>query len=114
MTIASALLALLIATGSPASDSSGPALLDFSAEWCGPCRQTAPAVEQLIRSGYPVRKIDIDREPALRERYDVQAVPTFIVVDESGKRARSKVRPAIGRRARAVLQDGDCQGGTPG
>jgi thiol-disulfide isomerase/thioredoxin len=60
-------------------------LLDFHAEWCGPCRKARPAVEQLIRKGYPVRTIDIDKEPGLRERYQVEAVPTFIVVDESGR-----------------------------
>ncbi len=62
MTIASVLLALLTATSSPASDSTGPALLDFHAEWCGPCHKMRPAVEQLIRKGYPIKTIDIDQE----------------------------------------------------
>ncbi len=85
MTIASLLLALLTATNAPASDSSGTVLLDFHAEWCGPCRKARPAVEQLVRKGYPIKTIDIDKEPTLRERYHVEAVPTFIVVDGSGR-----------------------------
>ena len=60
-------------------------MLDFHAEWCGPCRTMRPAVEQLIRKGYPIKAIDIDQEPELRQRYHVDSVPTFIVVDGSGR-----------------------------
>jgi thiol-disulfide isomerase/thioredoxin len=86
MTFASLLLALLTATNTPASDASaGPALLDFHAEWCGPCQKARPAVAQLIRQGYPIKTIDIDQEPKLRARYHVEQVPTFIVVDGAGR-----------------------------
>jgi thiol-disulfide isomerase/thioredoxin len=86
MTFASLLLALLTATNSPASDASdGPALLDFHAEWCGPCHKARPAVAQLIRQGYPIKTIDIDQEPKLQARYHVKQVPTFIVVDGAGR-----------------------------
>jgi hypothetical protein len=43
-----------------------------------------PAVDQLARKGYPIKSIDIDRSPSLREKYGVEAVPTFIVVDVAG------------------------------
>jgi thiol-disulfide isomerase/thioredoxin len=85
MTIASVLLALLTATSTPAGDSARPALLDFHAEWCGPCKKMRPAVEQLIRLGYPIKAIDIDQEAQLSRRYHVDSVPTFIVVDGSGR-----------------------------
>ena len=85
MTIASVLLALLTASSTPAGNSTGPALLDFHAEWCGPCHKMRPAVEQLIRKGYPIKTIDIDQEAQLRQRYHVESVPTFIVVDGSGR-----------------------------
>jgi thiol-disulfide isomerase/thioredoxin len=86
MTIASLLLALLTATSSPpASAESGAVLLDFHAEWCGPCKQMRPAVQQLVHNGYPVKSIDIDRSPRLASRYHIEAVPTFIVVDSAGE-----------------------------
>jgi thiol-disulfide isomerase/thioredoxin len=83
MTIASLLLALITALPSSVATSE-PVLLDFHADWCGPCRQMRPAVEQLARKGYPIKSIDIDRAPDLRDRYGVDAVPTFVVVDQSG------------------------------
>ena len=83
MTIASLLLALVTALPSSAATSE-PVLLDFHAEWCGPCRQMRPAVAQLSRKGYPIKSIDIDQAPDLKEKYGVDAVPTFIVVDPAG------------------------------
>ncbi len=86
MTVATLLLALLTATN-PSSDG-GPSdavLLDFHADWCGPCQKMRPAVDQLSRKGYPVKSINIDRSKAIADRYGVQAVPTFIVVDRSGR-----------------------------
>ena len=84
MTIASLLIALVTALPSSAA-ASEPVLLDFHADWCGPCRQMRPAVEQLSRKGYPIKSIDIDRAPELKEKYGVDAVPTFIVVDSQGR-----------------------------
>jgi thiol-disulfide isomerase/thioredoxin len=85
MSIAPLLLAFLSVAGAPPADSSsGAVLLNFHAQWCGPCRQVRPAVEQLMRDGYPVKRIDIDEEPDLQRRYRVEGVPAFIVVDRAG------------------------------
>ena len=84
MTIASLLITLITALPSSAATSE-PVLLDFHAEWCVPCRQMRTAVAQLSRKGYPIKSIDIDQAPDLKEKYGVDAVPTFIVVDSQGR-----------------------------
>lgn len=82
MTIAALFLALI---ATPNLDQSRlPVLLDFQADWCGPCRQMRPAVKQLIDNGYPVKEIDVDQSPEVAARYGVKGVPTFIVVDSAG------------------------------
>jgi len=44
-----------------------------------------PAIEQLTEAGLPIKAIDVDQSPKLAERYSVQSVPTFIVIDSNGK-----------------------------
>ena len=55
-------------------------LLEFSAAWCGPCRSVAPTVERLAAEGYPIRPVDVDREPQLARQYGVTGVPCFVLL----------------------------------
>jgi len=64
-----------------------PVLVDFFAEWCGPCKLMKPVLEELhLRMGNKVRilKIDIDRSPSVADTMQVQSVPTLMLF-QNGK-----------------------------
>ncbi|MDY0166024.1 MAG: thioredoxin domain-containing protein [Thermoguttaceae bacterium] len=64
-------------------------LLDFYADWCGPCRAMHPTVQALGAKGYPVRKVNVDREPDLAKRHGVTALPTFVMLANGKEVART-------------------------
>lgn len=57
-----------------------PTLLEFTADWCGPCRQMQPVIGQLKAAGYPVREVNVDRERDLVTKYGVDGIPCCVLV----------------------------------
>ena len=69
---------------------SGTALVDFYADWCGPCRMVSPIVDEIAeeRSDITVGKVNVDDENALAMKYGVMSIPTLIVFNNGKEKAR--------------------------
>jgi thiol-disulfide isomerase/thioredoxin len=76
-TMLTAQLATLLLAVSSTGDTM---LLDFRADWCGPCRQMDPVVQQLTAAGYPVRQVNIDQQRELAAKFRVESIPCFVLV----------------------------------
>lgn len=79
-----------------------PTLVDFYADWCGPCRMVAPTVEEIAaeRTDINVVKVNVDNSPELAIRYGVSSIPTLILFKNG-----EPTNKAVGVRSKAQLID---------
>jgi len=81
----------------------GLVMVDFWAEWCGPCRAVAPALEAIAEESdgeVTLMKVNIDENPGLAARYEIRSIPTILFVKDG-----EVVDRVVGAVPRAKLQD---------
>ena len=96
------IMLLMMAVDGASGSTPDVQLLDFSASYCGPCQQMVPILQSMGKEGYPVRQIDISSDPELTKRFNVDRIPTLVLLVE-GKEVKRFVGLTSGDELRQAM-----------
>ena len=78
-----------------------PVLVDFNADWCGPCRMLKPVLEELLdNDGYKIVSVNVDNEEELAKKYNVFSIPCLVLFD-NGK----EIERSIGLKSKEEIEN---------
>ena len=83
-------------------DSKEPVLVDFWAEWCGPCKAIAPSLEELseeMASKLKIVKINVDENPSISQTYSIRSIPALMIFKDG-----EKISEKMGALPKSALQ----------
>ena len=83
-------------------DSKQPVLVDFWAEWCGPCKAIAPSLEELseeMASKLKIVKINVDENPSISQTYSIRSIPALMIFKDG-----EKISEKMGALPKSALQ----------
>jgi len=83
-------------------NASGTVLVDFWAEWCGPCKMIAPLLDQIAEENegkVKIGKVDVDQNSGLAGKYNIRAIPTLIIFKDG-----EQVEEVVGMTSKAALE----------
>ena len=93
------LIALMMLAADPMAELPEVVLLDFTASYCGPCKEMVPTIQAMEKAGFPIRKVDITAHPTISRQFQVEKIPTFILLVNGQEKDR-----LVGRRSEDELR----------